>query len=163
MMWYSWRGHDDPQTGTRITLILGTNRLPIVGDAARWGTIVNRKAGKPMNLKQVKKLKLGDKFRRPSTNTHDNGYRVYRVIALADMVLTLQDQHGYHIRISTELGEWKNHSQGFMRDAEQIPVTRYKVAYSRCNRYFDSMADAAAFVDRVGRKRNIVASIVEVK
>lgn len=52
-----------------------------------------------MNLQQAKKLTVGDKFRRPSTNPHDNGWRLYEVYQVerstAGIVVYVRDHHGY--------------------------------------------------------------------
>lgn len=76
-----------------------------------------------MNLRQCKKLRVGDKFRRPSTNSHDNGWREYRVISTETdsrglVAFTVVDQHGYQSRM--RLLSWKQSSKAFMSDAEAM-------------------------------------------
>lgn len=86
-----------------------------------------------MTLRETKKLLVGDKFRRPSTNSHDNGWRVYRGVNLelddplyrkspkaSLAAFTAVDQHGYQCRVSilawnSMAGEQKR----FMKVAER--------------------------------------------
>lgn len=76
-----------------------------------------------MNIRDAKKLRRFDTFRKPSTNSHDNGFRVYTVTLSYPEGFTAIDQHGYHIRChwnepastkpflkDAEFGEWDNHS-----------------------------------------------------
>jgi hypothetical protein len=49
-----------------------------------------------MNIREAKKLRAGDKFRRASKNGHDNGYRVYAVSECSPQGFESVDQHwGY--------------------------------------------------------------------
>lgn len=85
-----------------------------------------------MNLRDVKKLQCGDKFRRPSKNSHDNGWRVYSVIGRtvdasgfygtpgAALEFDLMDQHGYHYRISVTAWDSSYGDKKFMKDAELV-------------------------------------------
>jgi hypothetical protein len=86
-----------------------------------------------MNLRETKTLQCGDKFRRPSRNLHDEGWRVYTVIARAlnakgiypmtasPETLTVADQHGYvnHVSVSAwdSMGD---ESKNFMKVAERL-------------------------------------------
>lgn len=52
-----------------------------------------------MNIREAKKLRNGDKVRRPSTNGHDNGWRVYAVSECSPAGFHTVDQHGYHSNV----------------------------------------------------------------
>lgn len=62
-----------------------------------------------MTLRDFRKLQVGDKFRKPSTNSHDSGWREYRVAQIEFLLdpskliaVTLIDQHGYLMRVRLE-------------------------------------------------------------
>jgi hypothetical protein len=76
-----------------------------------------------MNLNQCRKLEVGSKFRKPSTNGHDNGWREYYVVLVEvenDRVLafTAEDQHGYRLRV--RLAEWKQGTKEYMQPMQLI-------------------------------------------
>ena len=55
-----------------------------------------------MTLREAKKLRAGDTFKRPSANTHDAGFRAYTVIERNPTFITVQDEHGYVSRTHWE-------------------------------------------------------------
>lgn len=78
-----------------------------------------------MNLRETKKLQVGDKFRQPSMNAHDkSGWREYRVISvevgyLGLVAFTVCCQYGYELR--WRLVDWKLGSlQAWMRTAKRL-------------------------------------------
>lgn len=49
-----------------------------------------------MTKREANKLGVGDQFKRPSTNGHDNGWRIYSILtSLPDGGFQTEDQHGY--------------------------------------------------------------------
>lgn len=86
-----------------------------------------------MNLRETKALQCGDKFRRPSKNSHDNGWRVYAVVGRtvdasgiygtpgAVLGFETKDQHGYinHVSI-TAWDSMGGESKNFMKVAERV-------------------------------------------
>jgi hypothetical protein len=51
-----------------------------------------------MTNSQVRKLAKGETFRRPSTNSHDEGWRLYTVVSATSGLFNkihVVDQHGY--------------------------------------------------------------------
>lgn len=79
-----------------------------------------------MTLRDCKKLQVGDKFRKPSTNGHDNGWRNYRVVQIEFLpsptnllAFTAVDQHGYQFRV--RLADWKDADWNvYLRNAERV-------------------------------------------
>lgn len=78
-----------------------------------------------MTLRDFRKLQVGDKFRKPSTNSHDNGWREYRVAQIEFLLdpsklitVTLIDQHNYLTRV--RLSNWL--------------TTGWKLAFSKAER-----------------------------
>jgi hypothetical protein len=71
-----------------------------------------------VNMREVKKLRAGDQFRRPSTNGHDvSGFRRYSVTGCDAVGIQIMDEHGY----STILRHSAMSTKDWMRAAE--PVT----------------------------------------
>jgi hypothetical protein len=48
-----------------------------------------------VTLREARKLTVGDTFKRPSTNGHDNGWRSYEVTGVDMTGIQLADMHGY--------------------------------------------------------------------
>lgn len=73
-----------------------------------------------MNLAQVKRLKVGDKFRCPSTRyINEFGWRVYTVIKI-DKSIACEDQRGYIFRIYLSIWNSSYGDKNFMKLAERI-------------------------------------------
>lgn len=69
-----------------------------------------------MNIRQARKLQRFDRFRKPSANGHDAGWRVYMVTLAYPEGFSAGDQHGYFVRV-----HWDDESaRGWLKDAEQI-------------------------------------------
>lgn len=79
-----------------------------------------------MTLRDCQKLQVGDTFRRPSTNQHDEGWKLLRVTGVetdnlnvmrAKLAFTAVDQHGYEIRVRYAL--WRAVWKDVMHKAER--------------------------------------------